>query len=244
MKRFALVLAIVAALFAVGCASQPEYAAGVDIQIAVLHTNDTHGHPIAFDNYPGVAMAGMPAIATFIKQVRAEFANVLYLDAGDYNTGRPESNFFKAEPDILGFNLLGVDAVTLGNHEFDNELPVLESQKALAEFPMLSANVKTKDGKYVADQPYVIKTFEGVKVGIFGLTTKETETVGNPAIVKDLVFADEVEIAKEMVKILREKEKVHVVIALVHLGLDEVYTPGSRGLAAAVPGIDLIIDGH
>ncbi len=247
MKRFTLILAIVAAIFAAGCVSQPattEVKPAAEVKIAVLHVNDTHGHPLAFDNYPANKVGGQPAIATLVDQTRAEFANVLFLDAGDMNTGRPESNFFKGEPDILGYNMLQLDAMTLGNHEFDNELSVLAMQKRLAGFPMLSANVKTKDGAYVADKPYVVKTFEGVKVGIFGLTTKETMVVGNPAIVKDLVFADEVETAKAMVKQLREVEKVNVVIALVHLGFDDVYKPGSKGLAAAVSGIDLIIDGH
>jgi len=247
MKRFALVLAVVAAIFAVGCVSQPAATAapaGGEVKIAVLHVNDTHGHPLAFNNGNASETGGLPAMAMLVGQTRAEFDNVLVLDAGDFNTGLSESNFFKAEPDVIGRNMIGFDALVLGNHEFDNELSVLEAQKALAEFPMISANAKTKDGAYIADAPYVVKTFQGVKVGIFGLSPKETETVGNPAIVKDLVFADEIATAQEMVKTLREKEKVQVVIALVHMGLDPVYVPGSRGLAAAVSGIDLIIDGH
>ncbi len=247
MKRFALVLAVIAAVLAVGCVSQPAAPAakaGAEVKIAILHVNDTHGHPIAFNNGNATETGGLPAMAMLVGQTRAAFDNVLVLDAGDFNTGLSESNFFKAEPDIIGRNMIGFDAVALGNHEFDNELSVLEAQKALAEFPMLSANAKTKAGAYVADAPYIVKTLQCVKVGIFGLTPKETDTIGNPAIVKDLVFADEIATAKEMVKVLRETEKVQIVIALVHMGLDPVYTPGSRGLAAAVSGIDLIVDGH
>lgn len=244
MKRFGLILAAVAAIFAVACVSQPAAPAGGEVKIAVLHVNDTHGHPIAYNNGSNIAVGGLPAMAMFVGQARAEYDNVLVLDAGDFNTGLSESNFFKAEPDVVGRNMIGFDAVALGNHEFDNELSVLKAQMDLAEFPMLAANVKTKDGALVADKAYIVKTFQGVKVGIFGLITKETEIVGNPAIVKDLVFEDEIETAKAMVKVLREKEKVQVVIALVHLGMDEVYVPGSKGLAAAVSGIDLIVDGH
>ncbi len=245
MKRIALVLAIVAALFAVGCVSQPQASAnGGEVKIAILHVNDTHGHPLAFNNGNAIETGGLPAMAMLVGQTRAEYDNVLVLDAGDFNTGLSESNFFKAEPDIIGRNMIGFDAVTLGNHELDNELSVLEAQKKLAEFPMLSANIKTKAGAYIADAPYIVKTFQGVKVGIFGLTTKDTSFQGNPAVTKDLVFEDEIATAKEMVKILREKEKVQIVIALVHMGLDPVYVPGSKGLAAAVSGIDLIIDGH
>jgi len=103
--------------------------------------------------------------------------------------------------------------------------------------------VKTKDGKLLA-KPYIIKKFDDISVGIFGLTTKETEIVGNPQNIQDLVFEDEVKTAKEMVDVLRNKEKVDFVIALAHLGLDATNSTGSRRVAAQVPGIDLIIDGH
>lgn len=248
MKRFALVLALLAAVFAISCVSEPKVAiekepAG-DVQIAILHVNDTHGHPLPFSDTNGKEVGGLPAMSNLVGQTRAQYKNVLVLDAGDFNTGMTESNFFKAEPDIIGRNLIGFDAVALGNHEFDNELSVLEKQKAQADFPFISANAKTKAGAYIADAPYIIKEFQGVKVGIFGLTTSETATIGNPAIVKDLVFEDEVATAKAMVKKLREEEKVNVVILLGHLGYDDVYARGSRVVAAQVSGIDLIIDGH
>ncbi|GAB1433120.1 bifunctional UDP-sugar hydrolase/5'-nucleotidase [Spirochaetota bacterium] len=248
MKRFVLVLAIIAAVFAISCVSEPAVSSKTEpageVQIAILHVNDTHGHPLPFSDSKGKEVGGLPAMSNLVGQTRAQFKNVLVLDAGDYNTGMTESNFFKAEPDITGRNMIGFDAVTLGNHEFDNELSVLEAQKAKAEFPLLSANAVTKDGKYIADKPYIIKEFQGVKVGIFGLTTAETAIIGNPSIVKDLVFRNEIEVAKEMVKVLREQEKVNVVIALVHLGLDPTNIPGAKGVAEAVSGIDLIIDGH
>ncbi|TFG63792.1 MAG: bifunctional metallophosphatase/5'-nucleotidase, partial [Spirochaetales bacterium] len=76
-------------------------------KLTVLHTNDFHGHPLKFYDYPADGLGGLPAIATFVKQVRGANQNVLVLDAGDLNTGRPESNFFKAEPDILGYNYIG-----------------------------------------------------------------------------------------------------------------------------------------
>ncbi|HEX2953943.1 MAG TPA: metallophosphoesterase, partial [Bacillota bacterium] len=97
-------------------------------QLVVLHTNDTHGHPLKFYEYPASDIGGLPARATFVRQVRAENPNVLLLDAGDLNTGRPESVFFKAEPDIIGYNAIGYDAMAMGNHEFDNPRSVLAQQ--------------------------------------------------------------------------------------------------------------------
>jgi 5'-nucleotidase/UDP-sugar diphosphatase len=236
--RHAMMLLAVFSLLSFG------YAESQPVKIAIIHTNDLHGHALAYSDHNVNDVAGLAAITTLVGQTRAEYENTLVLDAGDYDTGRPESDFFKAEPMIVGFNMMGVDASLVGNHEFDNDNSVFAQQKALADFPILSANVKTKDGKYFGDAPYIVKTFQGVRVGIFGLTTLETLTIGTPAYMKNVVFLDEVQTAKDMVKILRGKEKCDVVIALTHLGIYSDNKAGSRRIAAQVPGIDLIVDGH
>ena len=210
-------------------------------RLVVLHTNDTHGHPLKFFHYPMPDVGGMPARATLVQQVRAECENVLVLDAGDLNTGRPESNYYKAIPDIIGLNYIGLDAMTLGNHEFDVLPEVLKMQEQIASFPFLSANVYDLDGNYLVD-PYVIKNFNGLRVGIFGLTTKETEVIGNPTNIEGLIFEDEVTAAKKIVTQL--EPKVDIIIALVHMGIYDNDEMGSRRLAAQVSGIDLIVDGH
>lgn len=230
-----MLLVLIMAFAQVGAAaSQPT-------ELVILHTNDTHGHPLKFFENPAPDVGGLPARATLVQQIRSQYQNVLLLDAGDFNTGRPESNFFKAEPDLLGYNYLGYDAVTLGNHEFDNSPEVLANQKKAAEFPFLAANVKAKSGKKIA-KPYIIKKFKGFKVAIFGLTTKTSEYVANPANIQDLIFEDEVKTAQTLVPKLRKK--ADLVIALVHLGIDSTAETGSRRLAKMVPGIDLIVDGH
>ncbi|HPO50446.1 MAG TPA: metallophosphoesterase, partial [Spirochaetota bacterium] len=131
-----------------------------DEVLVLLHTNDTHGHPIASSDGGGI-----PARVSIVKEVKSQYKNVLLLDAGDINTGSPESNYFFAEPDILGYNYIGYDAMTIGNHEFDIPLKNLQKQMKNAKFPFLSANVKTKDGKYLA-KPYITKKFKNFKVGI------------------------------------------------------------------------------
>jgi 5'-nucleotidase / UDP-sugar diphosphatase len=212
-----------------------------DQTLVILHTNDFHGHPLSFSYNQAPGVGGLPAIATFVEQVRAKHKNVLLLDAGDLNTGTPESNFFKAVPDIIGYNYIGYDAMALGNHEFDHSISILRKQERLANFPFLSANVRTKGGSRLV-RPYTIKRFSNLTVGIFGLTLKETEKIGNPEHVRDLVIEDEVKSAQEMVKTLRDK--VDILIALVHMGIWDENARGSRRLAASVKGIDLIIDGH
>ena len=209
--------------------------------LVVLHTNDGHGHPVKFPYAGAPDVGGLPARATLIRTVRAENENVLVLDAGDFNTGRPESTFFKARPDLEGYNAIGYDALTLGNHEFDNPLATLREQMELANFPFLCANIKTKEGRYLA-RPYVIREFKGFKVAILGLTTKETEHIGNPDHLRGLLIEDEVAVAKKLVPRLRSK--ADLVIALVHLGIYDSPRRGSKRLASEVPGIDLIVDGH
>lgn len=210
-------------------------------ELVILHTNDTHGHPLKFQDNMMNDEGGMAARSTLIKQVRSVNSNVMLLDAGDFNTGRPESNFFKAEPDLKGMEYMGYDAVTLGNHEFDNSFDILKKQINSTKTPFLSANIKTKDGKYL-NHPYIIKHFPGFKVAVFGLTTTEILQIANPDTLKNVVVEDEIAVAKRLVPELRKK--ADIVIALVHMGLYEDANQGSKKLAQSVPGIDLIIDGH
>lgn len=210
-------------------------------QIVILHTNDHHGQIFPFDIYPAKNIGGVAARANLIKDIKSQYKNVLLLDAGDINTGSPESNFFKGFPDIEAYNYMNYDAVCIGNHEFDITNKEFLDQIKNAKFQFLSANVKTKDGKYLA-KPYIIKNMGGIRVAIFGLTTTETIYIGNKEYIKDLVFEDEVEVAKRIVPELRKV--ADVVILLGHLGLYDDNKKGSRRVAREVSGIDLIIDGH
>lgn len=209
--------------------------------LVVLHTNDTHGHPAAFDFPPAERVGGLPARATLVERVRQEHRNVLLLDAGDVNTGLMVSNLFHAEPDILGYNALGYDAMTLGNHEFDPPRSVLLDQMAKAAFPFLSANIRTSDGALLA-QSHILRSFDGFRVAVFGLTTPETRGIARPTHISDLRFEDPVDTARTLVPELREQ--ADLVIALTHLGIYPDPNRGARRLAREVPGIDLIVDGH
>jgi len=244
MKILTKLLSItVVSVLMFGCLSTgPVEQKGVEHELTILHTNDYHGHPLAFYDYPADGQGGLPARATYVNGVLAKNENVLILDAGDINTGRPESNFFKGEPDILGYNYIGVDAMTMGNHEFDYSWDIMQKQIEMSDFPWLSANIK-KDGKYLDNvQPYIIKEYDGFKVAILGLTDSRTVDTGNPENISGLEFLDEVEVANELVPML--KKKADIVIALVHMGLYDSNEKGSRRLAANVPGLSMIIDGH
>lgn len=210
---------------------------GAKIQdILLLHTNDNHGSVLAADSVGGLAER-----ATYIREMREKNRNVLLVDAGDINAGQPVSNLADAEPDILAYNAMEYDAVTFGNHEFDKPLEVLLRQMQWATFPFVVSNVE-KDGKLLGKE-YLIKEYDGVKVGIFGITTKDTKAIS--VNVGDLNFSDEIETARKMVKKLKA-EGADLIIALSHLGFTESHPDfiTSQKLAEQVDGIDIIVDGH
>ena len=235
------------------------------LEFTVLHTNDHHGSTLSV-MWGDYEVAGLEVRAYLIEQHRTE--NTLLLDAGDLNTGQTISNSFAAEPDIKSYNIIGYDAMALGNHEFYGGLGRLRRQMRWAEFPFLSANIFHReqvagsdieggfsidwDGDddigsvslYSAFRPFIIKTLpNGLRVAILGLTTTLKE------FSDEVIVIDEVRIANYLVPRLREE--ADVVIALTHLGIydvgnDSPYESGYVGslrLAMEVEGIDLIIDG-
>ncbi len=222
-----LVLSVGAAL--AGCGSDSDNSpitcdtADSCTKFTVLHTNDNHGR--FWENSKGEY--GMAARKTLIESIRAEVAanggESILLSGGDINTGVPESDMQNAVPDFVGMNLLGYDAMAVGNHEFDNALDVLDMQAELADFPMLAANIykKDADGKVTDERyfaPYKVFTINGLKIAVIGLTTEDTAKLVNPDNVKDIYFQDpQVEIQKVLGEI-EANEKVDLVFATTHMG--------------------------
>lgn len=167
--------------------------------ITILHTNDHHGR--FWKNRDGEY--GMAARKTVVDQIRQEVKAAggysLLLDGGDVNTGVPESDLQDAVPDFRGMNLLGYDAMAVGNHEFDKPPVVLQMQRDLATFPMLSANIY-KDGSRMF-APYKVFNLGGVRVGVMGLTTEDTQKMVHPDNVRGITFAN---VQTETAKVLPE----------------------------------------
>ncbi|AMO54564.1 hypothetical protein GZ77_23695 [Endozoicomonas montiporae] len=245
-------LFLAGALLLAGCAHDqkvPTSAKLKSVEFTVVHTNDNHGK--FWRNRHGEM--GMAARKTLIDRIRRDVESkggkVLVLSAGDVNTGVPESDIQQAKPDFIGMNMIGYDAMALGNHEFDNPLPVLLEQEHWAHFPFLAANIFYKNNHELLFKPYIMKDLEGVRVAILGLTTEDTEALVMQDNVKDIYFTDAVSTAKEWVPKLKDKEKADVVIALTHIGhyLNAVHgnnAPGDVTLAKDVNGIDIIVGGH
>ena len=242
----------------------------------ILHTNDLHSAflglgPVTdytpFTLNDDKTRGGYARQATLIaqrKQVRKEQGPVLVLSAGDYSMGTP---FGAATRETGGelqlMSLMGYDAVTFGNHEFDLGPDGLGKSISVAAKAGHVPAVVASNTDFSKDDPtlaglqgltkegvirrYVVIERGGMRFGIFGLIGNEAVSVAVGA--GAVKFADPIETAKEMVKVLRETEKVNVVIVLTHGGMvkdkEGRYTHGEDvELAREVPGIDVVISGH
>ena len=133
-------------------------------KITVLHTNDHHGH-FWRNEYGEYGLAAQKTLVDGIrKEVAAEGGSVLLLSGGDINTGVPESDLQDAEPDFRGMNLVGYDAMAIGNHEFDNPLTVLRQQEKWAKFPLLSANIYQKSTGERLFKPWALFKRQDLKI--------------------------------------------------------------------------------
>lgn len=212
----------------------------------ILHTNDHHGHFWSNRDGEWGLAARATLVASIRKEVEAKGGEVLLLDAGDVNTGTPQSDMLMAEPDFKGMAALHYDAMALGNHEFDQKVVDIRRQEKWAGFPFISANIYSHRGERLF-RPYIIKPLVGLKIGILGLTTMDTPYKSKYAASEKVEFRDPVQEAAIIVPQLRRQSDV--IIAVTHMGHypDEKNGPDSPGdvtLARKVNGIDVIVGGH
>ncbi|MHB8836358.1 MAG: bifunctional metallophosphatase/5'-nucleotidase [Candidatus Methylomirabilia bacterium] len=200
--------------------------------LTILHVNDFHGalQPTR-SGADRPEEGGAARLAALVEAERTR--NTLFLAAGDLMQGTNLSNLFAGRPVIEAFNLMGLDASAVGNHEFDNGQPALRERAAEARFPFLAGNI-AGDGPW---KPYEIRKVGSLRVALFGLTTQETPVATHPRNVQGLVFDDAATAARRLVAELRPQ--ADLIVALTHLGVEE-----DERLAAAVSGIDVIVGGH
>ncbi len=213
-----------------------------DERITVLSTADIHGH-IVFDEETGGyytldevnVMMGMPLMKHIIDGVRADNKNTLLLDSGDMFHGTNEANIQKGKGVVEVANLMGYDAMTPGNHDFNFGFDRLVEISKQLNFPMLSANIY-KDGELAFDE-YKIINVGDKKIGLFGLTEMGALINTNSRETEGVRLEDPAKCAQRVIEKL--KNKVDVVILISHLGDDS-----DRELVKKVDGIDLILCGH
>ncbi|MBW4203899.1 bifunctional UDP-sugar hydrolase/5'-nucleotidase [Enterobacter cloacae subsp. cloacae] len=250
LMKHGVALALLAAWGLVSLPAQA-YEKDKTYKITILHTNDHHGH-FWRSEYGEYGLSAQKTLVDGIrKEVAAEGGSVLLLSGGDINTGVPESDLQDAEPDFRGMNLIGYDAMAVGNHEFDNPLSVLRQQEKWSKFPFLSANIYQKSTGERLFKPWALFKRQDLKIAVIGLTTDDTAKIGNPEFFTDIEFRKPADEAKLVIQELQQNEKPDVIIATTHMGHYDngehgSNAPGDVEMARSLPAgsLAMIVGGH
>lgn len=220
---------------------------GNTVKIKILHTNDVHSRLEPFPANAGKLsnLGGVKNRMALIEKIRAASKNVLLFDCGDLFQGTPYFNYFKGEPEVKAMSLMGYDACTMGNHDFDAGVDNFANQLKHANFPVLCANYDFSQTLLAEKtQPYKVFIKQGVKIGVFGLGIELDGLVASN-LYGNTKYLDPIETAKAMVKKLREEENCDAIVCLSHLGYKYDSSKISDiVLAQKVSGIDVILGGH
>ncbi len=218
-----------------------------DFRLVVLHTNDTHSRmdPFPMDGGRFAGLGGAARRATLIRRVREANEHVLLLDSGDIFQGTPYFNFFGGEIEFRAMTAMGYDVATLGNHDFDNGVDGLVAMLPEAGFEFVSANYDVGASALAGHvEPWTVREFDGVRVGIFGLGIAFEKLV-LASLHEGVRYTDPIAAARTACRELRA-EGCSLVICLSHLGYEYRASdrPSDLTLAEAVPEIDLVLGGH
>lgn len=207
-------------------------------EITIFHINDLHGRVQSQDPQDGM-VGGIAKIAYIINQERESGANVIFLNAGDSNYGTILTNYYEGIPTVESMNAADLDAMVVGNHEFDFGLEPLIGAWSASDYPWLGSNiVETSTGANPAFlQEYVLMEVGGIDVAIVGffdfagIAGARYEEVGSLDFQLSFDFAD------DLVSELDPESEL--IIAVTHIGYD-----GDVSLAENTDGIDVIVGGH
>lgn len=220
--------------------SKPETGA----TLTILHTNDLHGHLDAWRGWEGIlkdqTVGGADRLSARIREARtaAGADSVLLLDAGDTVGDTLIAVETEGQAIIEAMNAIGYDAMVIGNHEPDFTAEKLQQRISEARFPVLAANIRDRASGKLFTRPYLVRTVQGVRVGILGIAYPNTPKTTAKKNVQNLEFESAVKTARRYVPML-QREGAQIVIALTHLGLG-----ADKQLAEKVQGIDVIVGGH
>lgn len=221
-------------LILIGCAPKADH-------LVILHTNDTHSQVLPNGKNQGGYARRMGLIA----EQREVEPNLILVDAGDFSQGTPYFNFFKGRVEIEALNRMHYDAVTLGNHEFDNGLETLAKVLREAQFAIVCANYDVK-GTPLQDivKPYTIIRRAGLKIGIFGIGVSPFSLISEKNF-EPIKFLEPYAIAQKTTDELRAKG-CDMVVCLSHQGTFATSQGAynDADMCAATRGIDVIIGGH
>ena len=203
------------------------------VRVTLLQVNDVY----QFTPVDNGKRGGLGRILTLKRQIETESPNTIFMMAGDTISPSVESITYRGAQMIDAWNLVGLDYATFGNHEFDFGPEVLVERIKESRFAWLAANVidRQTSKPFGGALPFVIREFDGVKVGIFGLVLPETRITSRPGATVE--FLDPCETAKKTVANIRA-QGANTVVALTHLSMREDKE------VARCAGIDVVIGGH
>ncbi|NLN60738.1 MAG: hypothetical protein GX147_08565 [Deltaproteobacteria bacterium] len=216
-----------------------------DFTLTILHLNDTHSHLDAtWVSHPcgegdlKTELGGFPRLATAVRSIREKGQPLLFLHGGDMVRGSLYFTRYGGRADVDLLNAIGLDAATLGNHDFDQGPEVVSRLMEKASFPFVSANIDASREPSLAGKikPYIIRSFDGKKVAVIGVTTPSTAYIAQPG--DGVSFGKVVPRVAAAVREVQAKG-VEKIIVLSHIGYDE-----DLRLARTVAGIDVIVGGH
>jgi 5'-nucleotidase/UDP-sugar diphosphatase len=206
-------------------------------RLTILHTSEHHGTLEPIENGPFKGLGGVARRAGLIERIRKEVTQILLVDSGDLVVGTAMSSVFRGAPDIAAMNLMGYDALALGNHDFDFGLEHLRELKKQARFPFLCTNLRPK--KAGVCQPFAVKSVGRLRIGLIGLVGgKSFPDRFSRSSVREIVFQDPIAAARAVAEQL--SRRVDLVVAVTHQDTDE-----DLALAKAVGQIiHVIVGGH
>lgn len=217
------------------------------VKLVILHTNDTHSQiePTEKSSLATSDMGGYARRMGVIEKIRSEEKNVLLFDAGDYSQGSPYFNFFNGRIEIDALNRMKYDAVTMGNHEFDNGIDTLAAIIQNLRVPLISSNYDVTNS-VIRDfvKPWIVIKKAGLKIGVMALNVNP-ESLILESNIRDVNYIDPVAKAQEISEYLKNKEKCDLIICLSHLGSDkDSKSVNDFEIARKTKFIDVIIGGH
>lgn len=221
------------------------------IPLTLLYTADVHSRvdpfPDQFYHRTYAGKGGFSRIAAAAAEFKRRNPNTLLLDSGDYLQGSPYFNFFKGDVELRAMQEAGYDAITIGNHEFDNGIPALRRALKSYKGPVITTNVTFSPE---IGQRYAVLKVGALRVGLFGLLTEVSGLVTPPNF-NTAQYYDPIQTARAAVAKL--KKEADVIVCMSHVGIvppwsEEDEPKGGKvtdeRIAEAVPGIDVILSGH
>ena len=217
-------------------------------QLVILHTNDTHSAIFPLNaSLPDTMKAGRGGFLrriAMLKEERKKNPDLLYFDSGDFFQGSAYFTMFKGDVEIGLMNLMGIDATTIGNHEFDFGLDNMAEMFKKANFPILCSNYDfTGTVMEGVTKPWTIIKRNGVKIGVFAVCPKMKGLVADKNC-PGVKYLDPARVALETATMLKEQKKCDMVICISHLGWNSNRGEDDQYMISKSRNIDLVLGGH